>query len=79
MPDPMWRVVQTSFRCGRELQALLEHLKVHCTEQDYRHLSRGIAIAIDTLNTELTDRAIAMHPEYADRIESELRAHGHIR
>lgn len=73
-----WRVVQTAFRCGRELQGLLKDLKEGTSKSDYEDYAHAIATAIDTINRQLTDRAIFMYPEFSERIESDLNKYGHI-
>jgi hypothetical protein len=73
-----WRIVQTAFRCGRELQGLLKEMKEGCTETDYEDYARAIATVIDTTNHQLTERAISMYPEFSARIESDLKKYGRI-
>lgn len=76
--DTAWRVVQTAFKCGADLQALLKFIKENCSAEEYRSFAAGIASAVDALNVQLTDRALAARPELAKKIESELAQFGRI-
>ena len=73
-----WRVVQTAFRCGSDLQALLKFLRENCSAEEYSAFATGIASAVDKLNVELTDRALAARPELAKKIEADLAQFGRI-
>ncbi len=76
--DPGWKVIQTAFRCGAELQTLLQFLKENCSADEYRHYALGIAAAVDSINVQLTDRVIKIHPELRNKIESDLAKFGRI-
>jgi hypothetical protein len=76
--DVAWRIIQAAFRCAADLQGLLEFLKENCSADEYRHYALGIAVAVDSVNVQLTDRALSAHPELADRIKSDLAKFGHI-
>lgn len=73
-----WEAVRTAFRCGRELQGLLAFLKANSTPNEYKTFSVGIARAIDTINVELIDRTLDLHPQLKGRIEAELARNGSI-
>ncbi|MEA2991923.1 MAG: hypothetical protein QOD40_843 [Alphaproteobacteria bacterium] len=76
--DVAWRIIQAAFRCAADLQGLLEFLKENCSADEYRHYAMGIAAAVDSINVQLTDRALSAHPELADKIASDLAKFGHI-
>jgi len=73
-----WQAIQTAFRCGRELQALLRSLKQTCTVDEYKQFAVGIAAAMDTVNVQVLDRAMKAHPQLRARIESELALVGRV-
>jgi hypothetical protein len=73
-----WDLIRVSFRVARELQGLLPRLKEQCSKEDYEDYARGIAAAIHGINTALIDKAIAAHPDLAERIEAELAEFGRI-
>lgn len=73
-----WEAVRAAFRCGRELQGLLALLKADCTPQEYKAFSASIARAIDTINVELIDRTLDLHPQLKGRIEAELTRNGSV-
>jgi hypothetical protein len=73
-----WEMIRVSFRASRELQDLLPQLKDQCAAEEYRDCAQGIARAIHGINTALIDKALASHPELADRIEGELADIGRI-
>jgi hypothetical protein len=76
--DTAWKVIQVAFRCGGELQELLRLLKESCTADEYRNLASGIATAVDSINVQLTDRVLKLHPELRDKIDSDLAKFGRI-
>jgi hypothetical protein len=76
--DVAWRIIQAAFRCAADLQGLLEFLKENCSADEYRHYALGIAAAVDSINVQLTDRVLSVHPELADKIASDLTKFGHI-
>lgn len=73
-----WEMIRTSFRASRELQGLLPQLRDQCAAEEYKDCAQDIARAIHGINTALIDKALAFHPELADRIESELAEVGRI-
>jgi hypothetical protein len=73
-----WRVVQVAFKVSAELQDLLHILKQHCTVEEYKDYSVGIATSIDAVNVQLLDRALTAHPELRTKIESDLTKFGRI-
>jgi hypothetical protein len=73
-----WRVVQVAFKASAELQELLHFLKQHCTAEDYKGYSRGVAASIDAINVQLLDRALTAHPKLRTKIESDLARFGCI-
>jgi len=73
-----WRVIQTAFQCGRELQVLLRFLKENGSADEYQHYASGIAAAVDAINVQLTDGALKLHPELRQKIESDLAKFGHL-
>ncbi len=76
--ETAWKMIQTAFRCGAELQALLPVLKGRCGPDDYKQISRGIATAIDAINVQLIERALKAHPKLRDKIESDIAKTGRI-
>ena len=76
--DLAWQIVRVVFRSSRELQDLLGLLKDRASTDDYRTYSMGIARAIDAINDALLNPVTAAHPEFVDRIEAEINAHGRI-
>lgn len=76
--ETAWKVVQASFKCGADLQALLLSLKERCTEDAYREYRLAVACAVDAINVQLMDRALTSHPELNARIERELAGGGRI-
>jgi hypothetical protein len=76
--DAAWRVIQTAFQCGEDLQALLLRLKADLNADDYNTFLSGVATAVDTINVQLIDRALKIYPELRARIDGELRQHGRI-
>ena len=73
-----WKVIQTAFRCGRELQELLASLKGELGTDEYKPFAIGVATAVDTINVQLIDRALKAHPHLRDKIESDLTRSGRI-
>jgi hypothetical protein len=73
-----WHIIGVSFRANRELQDLLPILKEHCGAEEYQDYVQGIARSIHAINTALIDKAIALHPELADRIDADLATFGRI-
>jgi hypothetical protein len=73
-----WKVIQTGFRCGAELQDLLHILKGQCSTQDFKEFAVAIATAVDTINVQLIDRALKAYPELREKIESDLARNGRI-
>lgn len=76
--DLAWRVIQTAFRASAELQTLLKELKSSCTAEDYHSYATSVAAAIDSINNELTNKALSRYPGLADRIEKNLAATGRL-
>ena len=72
-----WHIIGVSFRVNRELQDLLPFLKEHCDADDQDYV-QGIARSIHAINTALIDKAIASHPELANRIEADLAKFGRV-
>jgi hypothetical protein len=73
-----WRMIQTAFKCGRELQGLLQILKKELSVDEYKLFAVGIATAVDTINVQLIDRALKVHPELRAKIEADLANSGRI-
>jgi len=73
-----WQVIRSAYKCSADLQALLKFLKEQCPPDEYRQFALGIAAAIDALNVQLTDRALAARPELAKKIEFDLAQFGHL-
>jgi len=73
-----WHIIGVSFRVNRELQDLLPFLKEHCDADEYQDYVQGIARSIHAINTALIDKAIASHPELANRIEADLAKFGRV-
>ena len=73
-----WKVIQTAFRCGRELQALLRFLKENCSTDEYQQYALAIATAVDAINVQLIDRSLKSRPELRQKIESDLAKFGQI-
>ncbi len=73
-----WIIIQTAFRCGSDLQGLLRLLKDRCGPDEYKQFATGIATAIDAVNVQLIDRALAAHPDLKEKIESDLAHTGRI-
>jgi hypothetical protein len=76
--EQAWRVVQVAFRSASELQELIGPLKQHCTAEEYRNYSRGIAASIDAINVQLLERVLSAHPELRAKIESDLARFGRV-
>lgn len=77
--DAAWRMIEAAFRCGRELQELLQFLKAKLGTNEYKPCAIGIATAVDTINdVQLIDRALKVHPEIEDKIEADLVKTGRI-
>jgi hypothetical protein len=53
-------------------------IKEHCAPEEYKPFAIGIATAIDSLNVQLVDRALAACPELAAKIESDLEKFGRL-
>ncbi|HZQ11438.1 MAG TPA: hypothetical protein VFA57_16980 [Pseudolabrys sp.] len=73
-----WQVVRTSYRCSADLQVLMKFLKERCSSEDYKSFAKAIATVIDTMNAQLVDRAVAIHPDIGRRIESDIEKFGHL-
>jgi hypothetical protein len=73
------QMVRADFRASRELGTLLRTLKANCSEGEYRDLALGVAAAIDGINTALTRKAIASHPELEAEIDASIREYGRYR
>jgi Ni,Fe-hydrogenase maturation factor len=76
--DLAWQIVRIAFRSSRELQDLLALLKERASAEEYQVYASGIARAIDAINDALLNPVTTAHPEFVDRIEAELDAHGQI-
>jgi len=70
------QVVRAAFRSGAELEALLKQLKLRCSPDEYQDYARGIAAAVDAIGANLTDKAIAAHPELHSEIEDSIAKRG---
>jgi hypothetical protein len=73
-----WHNIKVSFGVARELLDLLASLKEQCSAEEYQHNAKGIARAIDAINSTLIDKAIASHPDLASRIEADLAKFGRV-
>jgi hypothetical protein len=76
--DTAWRVIQVGFKCGRDLQELLQLLKARSDASEYKQFATGIATVVDTINVQLIDRALKNHPELKKKIESDLAKAGRV-
>jgi hypothetical protein len=76
--ETAWKVIRAAYCCSADLQVLLKFLKDHCPADEYKPFAIGIATAIDTINVQLTDRALAARPELAKKIESDLTKFGRL-
>jgi hypothetical protein len=65
-------VVQSAFRSGRELNELLPLLKAHCDAQTYRTMSMGIARALASIQMELINRVLEIHPALESEINQKI-------
>jgi len=73
-----WKIIRTAFKCGHELQTLLQPLKTNCAPGEYREYAVAIAAATDAINVQLIDRVQRARPELRQKIESDLAKFGHI-
>jgi hypothetical protein len=73
-----WLLISVSLRLNREVHDFLPILKEHCSPEEYEDIAQGIARSIHAINTALIDKAIASHPELADRIEADLAKFGRV-
>jgi hypothetical protein len=73
-----WHLIGVSFRVNREIQDLLSILKGHCSPEEYEDIAQGIARSINAITTALIDKAIASHPELANRVEADLAKFGRV-
>lgn len=76
--DLAWQMIRTAYKCSSDLQLLLRALQESCPPDEYRDHARPIAASIATLNTNLVERALAAHPELAQRIESDITNYGRL-
>jgi hypothetical protein len=73
-----WKMIQTAFRCGAELQGLMHGLRQELSADEYESFAVGIAAALDGINVQLIERALKAHPELKDKIEFDLAKLGRI-
>jgi hypothetical protein len=71
-------MIRTAYKCSADMQALLQALKEGCPADEYRGHARSIAASIDTLNTQLVERALTAHPELKQRLQSDLGHFGRL-
>jgi hypothetical protein len=69
-------VVRTALRSASELQGLLTLLKAHCSAEDYNSFASGIGAAIQCINVEVTDKALAIQPGLSEQIEASITRYG---
>lgn len=71
--------IRAAFRSAGELQELLQFSKERLPPEEYRDFSSGIATAIGQITLDVTNKALAAHPELKEEIEAELIAFGRLR
>ena len=76
--ETAWPVIRAAYCCSADLQNLLKFLKERCSADENKPFANGIATAIDTINVQLVDRALAIRPELAKKIESDLAKFGRL-
>ncbi len=69
-------VIRVVFRSEHELGDLLEVLKAHCGEEEYKTYAKAIASAVASINLEVMNRVIAAHPELEAEIEASIETYG---
>ncbi len=74
--DLQRHAVRSAFRASRELQELLLLLKEHAPAEEYQSLRFGIADAIATIGSGVTDKIIASNPGMKTEIEENIRNYG---
>jgi hypothetical protein len=73
-----WQVIRAGYRCSADLQLLMKLLKERCNEDEYKPFALGIATVIDTINSQLVDRAVATHPDLGKKIETDIEKFGRL-
>ena len=72
-------VIRAAFRSAGELQELLRISKSRLSPEEYKDFSSGIATAIGQITLDVTNKALAAHPELKQEIEAELATFGQLR
>jgi hypothetical protein len=73
-----WQVIRAAYKCSADLQDVLKMLKERCAADEYRQFALGIAAAIDTVNVQLVEKALAARPELRQKIEADLEKFGRL-
>jgi hypothetical protein len=71
-------IAMTAYRASVDLGDLVPLLKEHCTEDEYKTLTRAIASASYTVNCEVTDLIFDMFPDIKDEFEGRLKKFGFV-
>jgi hypothetical protein len=66
-------LIRAVFRSEHELGNLIELLKRHCDETEYKIYAKAIAGAIAAINLEVMNRIIDAHPELEAEIDSSIK------
>lgn len=74
--DVAREIIRASYRSGSELERLIPLLKKQCTADEFKHLVRQVAMAIDHINTALIDDVIERFPELEAEIEANIARTG---
>jgi ribonuclease PH len=65
-------VIRSAFRSARELEDLMQMLKINISVEEYKDYALGIAAAIDGINVALLDKVLASHPELKDELKASM-------
>jgi hypothetical protein len=74
--DAAREIIRAAFRSGSELERLVPLLKAQCTADEFKHLVRQVAMAIDHINTTLIDDVFKRFPELEAEVEANIARTG---
>lgn len=69
-------VIRASFRSGQELENLLGFLKNHCDPSEYKAFATAIATAVASIQLEIVNRVVSLHPGLEDEMENTISKYG---